>query len=98
MVLVGHMDLLLIFSYQKAYREEVQNVHLDLEDADLVSSLLEGKLSRLEAAATQWVELTKLLDQLNGVLDEMVCHCCLSGTDPTHVDLSCTVACHVIIM
>ena len=58
----------------------MQNVHLDLEPADLVSTVLKGQLNRLETAAQLGVELTEQtshlvgLEELKQALENLVCH------------------------
>lgn len=71
-------DLLYTSLDQIVYREEMQNVFLDLERADLVSKVLKGQLNRLETAANLGVELTKQtshfvgLEKLTDALEELV--------------------------
>ena len=45
----------------------MRNVHLDLEPADLVSTVLKGQLNRLETAARVGVELTEQISHLVGL-------------------------------
>ena len=48
---------------QRAYGEEMRNIHLFLDRANLISPVLEGQLGRLEATTMvpiQWAELTEL--------------------------------------